>query len=231
MKQLKIGVLGGIGPEATGTFYLKLIEKLQSDGLIKENGDFPQILINSIPAPELIFDKVDETQLEMYQKGLFELDKMQPDFIIMVCNTIHLFHKKLQSKITTEIIDLRQVVYDKIKNLRLKNVTIVGTPSTLSSGLYDFDGINYHNPNEEEIKVLSDSVFNFNKGINKDLQKKNVEKIVRKYLSKGSQVVLLACTEFAVMLDSLEIPKLNTIDIMVEYTVERCKKLPPKCEV
>jgi aspartate racemase len=223
MKQSKIGVLGGIGPEATGTFYLKLIKKLQSDGLIRENSDFPQIFINSIPAPELIFDKIENTELEMYQQGLCELDKIKPDFIVMVCNTIHLFHEKLQSKVTTEIIDLRKVVHKKIKELKLSKVTIVGTPSTISLGLYKFEGINYLNPNKNEIKELSDAVFNFNKGIEKDLQKKKVEKIVRKYLSKGSQVILLACTEFAVMLDFLKIPKLNTIDIMVEHVIERFK--------
>ena len=44
MSKIKIGVLGGIGPEATGMFYLKLIKKMQADGLISCNGDFPQIL-------------------------------------------------------------------------------------------------------------------------------------------------------------------------------------------
>src|SRR3989338_5655614 len=103
MKQIKIGVLGGIGPEATGLFYLKLIKRLQDSGLIRDNQDFPQIIINSIPAPELIFDKVENTDLEVYENGIQELDKMNPDFIVMVCNTIHLYHQSLQSKIATEI--------------------------------------------------------------------------------------------------------------------------------
>ena len=54
----KIGILGGIGPEATGEFYNKLIKRLQEKDLIKSNKDFPQIFINSIPAPELIYDYI-----------------------------------------------------------------------------------------------------------------------------------------------------------------------------
>ena len=118
MTFLKIGVLGGIGPEATGKFYLKLIKKLQSEGLIRKNEDFPNIFINSIPAPELIFNKLDSADIELYLQGLQELDLVQPDFIVMVCNTIHLFHQELQSKIKSPLIDLRKEVEQEIKRLK-----------------------------------------------------------------------------------------------------------------
>ena len=183
MKQIRIGVLGGIGPEATGFFYLKLIERLQNSGLINSNQDFPQIIINSIPAPELIFDKVENTDLEMYKKGLQELDKMNLDFIVMVCNTIHLYYVYLQSGIATELINLREEVSKKIKNRGINKVTIVATPSTISSGLYAFEEINYLNPNEKEIKELSEAVFNFNKGADKNIQREKAERIAKKYLS------------------------------------------------
>lgn len=70
----KIGILGGIGPEATGGFYLKLISKFQEKKLIRSNRDFPQIIINSIPAPELIYEKVSIRDLRPYLQGLGELD-------------------------------------------------------------------------------------------------------------------------------------------------------------
>ena len=53
-----IGVLGGIGPEASVEFYAKLVKKLQESGMIKRNEDFPKIIINSIPAPELVGEKI-----------------------------------------------------------------------------------------------------------------------------------------------------------------------------
>ena len=68
----KIGILGGIGPEATGEFYNKLIKRLQERGLVKSNRDYPHIIINSIPAPELIYDKISDEDLNPYIKGLKE---------------------------------------------------------------------------------------------------------------------------------------------------------------
>jgi len=223
MKIMKIGILGGIGPQATGIFYLKLIDKLQAEGLIKNNQDFPQIVINSIPAPELIFDKIDNKDLDIYKKGLKELDEFNPDFIVMVCNTIHLYYDELQSEIKNELIDLRQEVYKKIKSLNVKSVTVFGTPSTINLGLYNFEGINYLDVSKDETQELSNAIFLFNKGFEKENQRRKVEVIAKKYLSKDSEIILLGCTEFAVMLDSSEIHKLDTIDVLVECVVERCR--------
>ena len=88
----KIGILGGIGPEATGEFYLNLVSKFQKEGLIKSNKDFPPIIVNSIPAPELIYEEVSDKDLEPYIMGLKELEKFGADFIVMACNTIYLFY-------------------------------------------------------------------------------------------------------------------------------------------
>ncbi len=224
MAPLKIGVLGGIGPEATGNFYLKLIKKLQSEGLVRKNQDFPQIFINSIPAPELIFNKLDKVEVEPYLQGLRELDSIHPDFIVIVCNTIHLFHKELQSKIKSPLIDLRKEVEQEIKRLKIKNITVMGTPSTISLGLYNFKGVNYLNPNKEEMEILSATVFNFNQGIDRGAQKNKVEQIAKKYLLLGSERVVLGCTELAVMLEKMDAPRLNTIDVLVDAVVRKCKE-------
>jgi len=222
--RLKIGVLGGIGPEATGEFYLKLIRKLQEENMIRSNDDFPQIFINSIPAPELVFDKIKDSDLDMYYEGIKELNKFNPDFIVMVCNTIHLFISKLQVISKAQIIDLRMELRNYLFNENFNKVTIIGSPSTISNGLYEFSYFEYLNPDINEQKVLSDSIFYFNKGIDKEKQKNISLEIAKKYLSRVSEIIILGCTEFAVMLDSCDIPKINTIDLLVDSVIKRMKK-------
>jgi len=221
---VRIGVLGGIGPEATGMFYNKLISRLQEKGLIKSNFDFPQIIINSIPAPELVFEKINESDLDIYIEGLKELDSLNLDFIVMVCNTIHLYYDVLQKEINTPILDLRKEVFKDLKKEDLRKVTIIATPSTIKLGLYEFEGIDYLNPDEAEMKVLSDAIFRFNKGEDKNYQRERAFKIVNKYLEKGAEVVLLGCTEFAVMLEDCNIPKKDSIDVLVEGVVKRIER-------
>src|SRR3989344_3894093 len=52
----KIGILGGVGPQATQFIYGKIIELSQSKYGAKNNNDYPQILIESVPVPDFISD-------------------------------------------------------------------------------------------------------------------------------------------------------------------------------
>ena len=225
MKPLRIGVLGGIGPEATGIFYLNLIESLQKKNLITENSDFPQIIVNSIPAKELIFAEIKTEDLEVYIKGLKELDQMNVDFIVMVCNTIHLFHEQLQAKINAPIIDLKKEVFKELRKSNISQATIIGTPNTISQGLYEFQGITYQNPETKDFVTLSESISQFNRGVDKEKQRKTVLEIINKCFKRGSQTIVLACTEFATMLNKERFKKINTMDLLVNSVVNKFKEL------
>ena len=216
----KIGLLGGIGPEATGNFYLTLISKFQEKCLIESNKDFPQIIINSIPAPELIYQNISKKELESYIKGLKELEGFDVDFIVMVCNTVYLFYERLQKEIKIPIINLRKEIKNSLSNRDVKLITVLGTPAVIKEGLYEFRGIESLNLSDEEIGVLSKAIFNFNKGFNKEKQVETVKKIARKYLNRGSEIIVLGCTELALMLKGENIPKIETMDVLAEKTIE-----------
>lgn len=219
---LRIGVLGGIGPESTAEFYTKLIKELQKTGFIKSNKDFPQIVINSIPAPELVYETITDADLSSYIDGLKELDAFGVDFIVMVCNTIHLFYDRLQSQIKTPILDLRREMENAIRDKGINSVLVLGTPSTIDKGLYDFAGIRSIKPTKSETEQLSTAIFNFNNGTDKEKQGKKVVEICNKYLSNGdTKTVILGCTEFGLMLNNGDFDKINTIDVLVKATVER----------
>ena len=139
----------------------------------------------------------------------------------MVCNTIHLYYNKLQKEIQTPILNLRKELEQLLINKNIKSTFTIGTPNTIKKGLYKFKGIKSFEPNKEEIKQLTNSIFNFNKGFDKELQIQKVKKICKKYLKKGAEIVILGCTEFAVMLKEENFPKINTIDVLVEATIKK----------
>jgi len=221
---LRIGVLGGIGPEATGEYYLKLIRGLQQTGPVRNNTDFPYIIVHSIPAPELV-GKITSEQLEPYKAGIREIDNAYVNAIVMVCNTIHLHHAELQKETRAPIMNLRQKVKEKLARDGVKKVAVIGTPSTIKDGLYRFDGIDYVDLTSQEIDGLSSAIFKYNKGEDKRQQEGLVEDIARRSLSKGAETVVLGCTEFAVMLKDADIPKIDTIDILVDGTIDFYRRM------
>lgn len=225
---IRVGVLGGIGPESTAVFYTKLIIQLQAKGMIKSNSDFPQIVINSIPAKELVYERIEDKDLAMYIEGLKQLDEFGVDFIVMVCNTIHLFYEKLQSGVKTPILDLRKEVRSAIGSTNAKSVLVLGTPNTLDKELYglSFATAKPIKPSNGETKILAEAIFNFNNGTDKIGQAETVHKICESYLDSGkADMVLLGCTEFGLMLDDSKFPKINTIDVLVNATINRLRDM------
>lgn len=220
MKNKIVGILGGIGPETTGRFYLRLISALQKNGLIGSNTDFPQIIINSIPAKELIHAKIIDRDLELYMKGLKELDRFGVDFIVMACNTIHLFHERLQSEIKTPILDIRKALREFLMRKKVRSVAVLGTPMTIKQGLYRFNDFEYFDLTKNNIKLITDAVFNFNKGFKKEQQKKIIENIAKTCLDKGAEIIVLGCTELSLMLENIDIPKIDTMDILLAATIK-----------
>jgi len=205
----RIGVLGGVGPEATSYFYFSLIKKLQEKG-IKSNTDLPQIIINSIPAPELLQYKHSKKVIDAYLKGLKELELHNPDFIIMVCNTIHFYYDYLQKSITVPIIDIRKEVKNKLHGRRH---TVFGSRLTVKK-LYKFE--NSINMNENDIKIINQAIFDFNRGL-----KPNINYLCEKYHNRGAEQILLGCTELPLILKKPY--TISTLDIMVEATVNANK--------
>jgi len=224
-KKIKIiGLLGGIGPEATGEFYLFLIKKFQEKNLIRSNKDYPRIIINSIPAPELIYENISEKSLGPYIKGLKDLEKIGADFIVMICNTIYLFYEKLQKEIKIPIIDLRREVENYLLRNKIKSIVVLGSPNVIKGRLYNFERINCISLKDKEIDLLSNAVFNFNKGFDKIKQKVVVKRIAKKYLNRGIELIILGCTEVALMLKDEDMPKINPMDILAEAIIKESIK-------
>ncbi|MGC9189331.1 MAG: aspartate/glutamate racemase family protein [Conexivisphaera sp.] len=224
---VRIGVLGGIGPEATGTFYLKLMRRLQELGCVSRNGDYPQVIVNSIPArefpervdPSISIDDVDP----MYSQGLLELDAAGVDFIAMACNTVHLFHRELQSRVRAPVIDLREAVRAELLRRNIRRYVVLGTPWTIEMGLYDFEdeGLEVLRVDPADLEVLYGAIYSFNVGRDVERGADALEHIARRYLGAGADVVILGCTEVSLMLSGRALPSVDTMDVLVDATVER----------
>jgi aspartate racemase len=191
---------------------------------VRSNRDFPQILVNSIPAPELVQEEVSEEDLAYYEAGLRELDSLRVDFIVMVCNTIHLFHSKLQAKVKAPILDLRREVGARLKREGIRQITVLGTPATVRGHLYSFAGIECLNPSRAELLRLGAAIREFNLGRDKQKHAASTASLARKYLRAGSEKIILGCTELALMLRGEGLPVLDTLDVLAEAAIEEMLK-------
>lgn len=216
MKKI-IGILGGIGPEATASLYIKIIHKLQEKNLVKSNEDYPQIIINSIPAHELFIKKI----LDWYIKGIKELEKNGVNFIIIACNTAYLHFDKLQKEVKIPIINLKEEVKKHLDKRGINSLTVLGTGDSIKKGLYKFKDKKYLELKDSEIDMLEKIIHDFNIGKDKEKCEQKVINLTKKYLQKST--ILGACTEISLILKNNNIPFIDTMDILTEATINKWK--------
>lgn len=224
MKRLRIGILGGIGPKASGYFYLRLIRLLQESGHIKSNHDFPQIIINSIPAPELVDLEIQKETLDQYIEGILELASIMPDFIVMACNTIHLFRDYLIDQTGySKILSLRDIVKEHLDTQ--KNVSplcVIGTPATVIQGLFDYPEYTYHNPTKEELSEIGHIIKAYNAGGNAQEARNRLMQIIQREQGQKVRTFLFACSEVSNLLRYKPIHSIDTFEVLIQATAKIC---------
>ena len=222
LKDKRIGIIGGIGPEASAIFYFDLIKALQKHFTIKSNADYPQIIINNIAVPDLIDKEIFEEDIEPILSGLKELDKFIPDFNVIVCNSAYSFFDYLNSNTQAELLNLSDIVEKHIKSREIRNIGIIGTEITLSS-VYKFAYNENFTISEEQQHIINRLITNFNKGKYQASDKIELEIIINDILNKGAEFVMLACTELSLMGKGIK-KTINPMHILIDEIILKLKE-------
>ena len=232
MKNEKIiGILGGMGPEATIDLFQKIVQLTPA----KQDQEHLRIIIDNNPK---IPDRTkailygNENPLPELIKTARTLEKAGVDFIIMPCNTAHYYYHEIQKMVNIPILNMIQetALYIHHTFPFLKNVSLFATKGTYQSGLYQ----TYLNaldieiliPEEEEQHKLMEVIYGIKAGQDFFLLKKQIIEIARLQIRKGAQGVILGCTEIPLVLKDgdLEIPIIDPTFILAQKAIEKATK-------
>lgn len=223
---LKVGVLGGIGVDASVYFYKMLIEGFRKRRQITSNTQYPQIMLNSAPLPELHLDEHDTTEIVgEYTKAVRDVAATNPDFLVMVCNTVHLYLSEMVTASNgVPILNLPKIVNDRILKEKHEKYCILGTGLTVSRNLYG-ELNNTIKINKAEYELICQAVVDYNNGGSLgdrlDINKEIVKGVVAKKRQEGATRFIYACTEVSeIMFGEDDIPSLDTMEVLIEATLD-----------
>lgn len=222
----KVGVLGGIGVDASVYFYRRLIDGYRKQRKITSNTDYPQIFINSAPLPELHLEEHDTPEiLGKYAHAISDLSKNSPDFLVMVCNTIHLYLDEMSDAADgIPILDLSKIVNNKISSDRNQTYCILGTGLTISRNLFG-DKAKTVSVSKDEYELLCKTVVNYNNGGSVGDQltknKQNIKDIIEEKIRYGATKFVYACTEVSeIMSCEDKVPAIDTLELQIAATID-----------
>jgi len=103
-----LGVIGGMGPYATMTFFKKFIK--YNKKAVKDQDHYPLYILNDPEILDRTNSIIKGEDLDIICKRLGEnaikLEKMGCDYLVMPCNTAHYFYDEIQENVEIPIISL-----------------------------------------------------------------------------------------------------------------------------
>lgn len=229
--EYRLGVLGGMGPQATNTFYQFIIDR--TDALTDQDHVNALILSDSgIPdrtAAILGSEQQREAVCQRLLAGARLLEGAGCTCIAVPCNTAHYFLDQVQEQIRIPILHM---IRETAKTLAAQGKTrpgIVATVGTIQSGLYQKEfsalGIQAVIPSDPaQAQAMSLIYDDIKSGRDGDPQK--FAAVHRDLLAQGCDCAVLACTEMSVFASQHHLPPFYTdaMAILAERSVQACQK-------
>lgn len=226
----KIGIIGGLGPEATVDYYKRIVQFFHEHN---QSLSTPEIVIYSVDIAEL-FKLVADQQWDALAKWLtskvVDLKNAGADFAVISANTAHIVFNQVQAQSPLPLISIVEATLESAKLAGLKTVGLLGTQFTMQSNFFGdrfaSEGISVVVPDNHEQQYIQDKLVNeIELGIfNEATRQEFLAIITRMKNCHDIDAVILGCTELPLILngEGSEVPYLNTTAIHVAAICQRC---------
>jgi aspartate racemase len=230
MPEKIIGIIGGMGPEATLDLYRRIIENTPA----KVDQDHIHVIIDSnpkIPNRNLAIMSGGENPTDALCATARNLEKAGADFLIMPCNSAHMFLKEFKDCVNIPILSIVDETVRALLKLipNVKAVGLLATPAVVRTRLYadplQAHGITTLTPNEESQKEVYAVISSVKAGDKSASVRACLKNEAEDLVSRGAQAILLACTELPLVMSSgdLNVPVLDTIDVLARAAIREVR--------
>jgi len=226
MNEKVVGVLGGMGPEATVDFLAKVIARTPA----RKDQDHLRIIIDNNPKipdrTEAIFSE-DRSILPVLLETARNLEKAKVDFIVIPCNTVHYFYEDLTKEISVPILhmisEVAQAISDSIPGCR--KLGLLATTGTVASKLYQKQfqnsGIDVIVPDTQSQAKVMDAILAIKAGQRKGKTRKRIIEAANLLIEREAQALVLGCTDIPLVIKEgdLPVPIFDSNEVLAEATV------------
>ncbi len=221
-----VGVLGGLGPEATLDFYAKVLALTPA----QRDQDHLHLIIDSNPAVPNRNEAVAGTGpspgplLGAMAAGL---ERAGADFLVMVCNAAHAYQRDIEAVVSIPFISLIEETCEA--TLRavpdLKKVGVLGSSGCLDAGLYQDAfaerGVTAIVPKDAERELFMKTLYRIKAGDKGADVRDTMRGLAELLIDRRAQAVVAGCTEVPLVLDgdALACPLIDSTAVLAERTV------------
>lgn len=226
-----VGVLGGMGPQATVDFFQKVINCTRAN---RDQEHIHLIIENNpkIPDRTSYILGEGESPLKHLVSSALKLQFMGADILAMPCNTAHYFYDDIIRYIDIPFINMIEEVAREIyeKYRKGSRIGLLATTGTYKGGMYsrylNEYGIEMLEPSWEDKKVIYHTIYMIKKGLH-GIDTEGINRVILKLKKEGVSAVILGCTELPLIMHLFP-PGIDYIDstcVLAKRTVELAKNM------
>lgn len=227
--EARLGILGGMGPQATQIFYQRIIDRTMADC---DQEHVPTLIWSDTQIPDrtscilggqeaLVFDRL------LHSAQLLEAAGCT--VIAIPCNTSHYFYARLANQVQVPILNM---IRETVRRIRVKGaprVGILATDGTVQMGLYQKEcelmGLRCITP-PPEVQALVMSVIYDEIKRGEVGSREKFAAIDEAMRALGCDCVILGCTELSVYRNYHKLPSfyVDAMEVLAEHAILHCGK-------
>ena len=217
----RIGVLGGMGPEATVLFQQRLIDATPA----RDDADHLPLIVDMNPqVPSRISFLLEGRGADpapVLAQMARRLHAAGAEALVMPCNTAHSFASAIEAATPLPLLSMVAASCDAATGAR--SIGIIGSPALRRTGVFEATigdcGATALYPANED--ALLAAIRDIKAGRSVSEARAAMRNAADDLLSRGADALLVACSEFSLHADALEAKGrvIDTLDCLVSVTI------------
>ncbi|MBR0085772.1 MAG: amino acid racemase [Lachnospiraceae bacterium] len=223
-----LGVIGGLGPQATSYFYNDVIEHTKAS---RDQEHIDMVILSHATTPDrtrAILSGDDKALIASLTRDVKILEDLGAANIAIPCNTSHYYYDVMQSVTDVPIINMvRESVLAAIKKYgNVRKIGIMGTDGTISTGIYkkecdklEVEAVTPSPDRQKDVmRIIYDEIKAGERG-----SKSLFNRVVDELIDDGCDAIILACTELSVYkkFHTVHDICLDAMDVLVKESILR----------
>lgn len=226
-----VGVIGGMGPEATVEFMRRLVAAVPA----RDDADHLHVIADNNPKiPSRIKALIEgggEDPAPVLNAMAQGLEGAGADFLVIPCNTAHYYLPQIAAAVRIPVLDVVELTIARLRSLEVKTTRIGMLASTAVRlvGLFEkrFAAAGYALvfPDEEAEARLLEVIRAVKARHITPSHRRTYEAIAHRLAEDGAEAFLVACTELSLLpAPDVVQPVFDTLDILVDATVRMARE-------
>ena len=217
-----VGVLGGMGPDATVDFMAKVIALTPAD----KDQDHIHMIVDQNPKVPNRQDAIltggedpGPVMAEMAQR----LEAAGADFLVVPCNSAFGFASVVAGAVSIPLVSIVEVTVEACDDY--STVGLLATDGCLQSHVYQdalaTTGITAELPGKDELADLMALLNGIKAGYRGERVARGMAALAAALVGRGAEAIIAGCTEIPLVLDenALDVPLISSTDVLAARTV------------